>query len=59
MAQYRIYILMQKDCYPRFMRSSAYRNLVNQLTVKNAKAKSKKAITTRPPIEDEEPKWKM
>ncbi len=58
MAQYRIYILMEKDCYPRFLRSAAYRNLVNQLTLKSAKAKSKKAIAARPPIEDEELKWK-
>ncbi|KTF85116.1 hypothetical protein cypCar_00029263 [Cyprinus carpio] len=56
MAQYRIYILMEKDCYPRFLRSAAYRNLVNQLTVKSAKARSKKAIVARPPIEIEEPK---
>ncbi|KAK3557576.1 hypothetical protein QTP70_030506, partial [Hemibagrus guttatus] len=42
-AQYRIYILMEKDCYPRFLRSSAYRDLVSQLTKKNAKAATKKA----------------
>uniref|UniRef100_A0A671RY38 Regulator of G-protein signaling 5-like n=1 Tax=Sinocyclocheilus anshuiensis TaxID=1608454 RepID=A0A671RY38_9TELE len=56
MAQYRIYILMEKDCYPRFLRSTAYRNLLNQLTVKRAKARSKKAIAARPPCEEEEPK---
>ncbi|XP_076134745.1 regulator of G-protein signaling 16 [Alosa pseudoharengus] len=33
MAQYRIYILMEKDCYPRFLRSSVYRDLVNQPTL--------------------------
>lgn len=42
-AQYRIYILMEKDCYPRFLRSSAYRDLLSQLTKKNAKAATKKA----------------
>lgn len=58
MAQYRIYILMEKDCYPRFLRSAAYRNLVNQLTLKSARqeARSKKAIAARPPLEDEKPK---
>ncbi|KAI4883358.1 hypothetical protein NFI96_011206 [Prochilodus magdalenae] len=43
LAQYRIYILMEKDCYPRFLRSSAYRDLVSQLTKKNTKAATKKA----------------
>ncbi|XP_026789276.1 regulator of G-protein signaling 16 isoform X1 [Pangasianodon hypophthalmus] len=42
-AQHRIYILMEKDCYPRFLRSSAYRDLVSQLTKKNTKAATKKA----------------
>ncbi|XP_026070503.1 regulator of G-protein signaling 5-like [Carassius auratus] len=56
MAQYRIYILMEKDCYPRFLRSNEYRNLVNQLTMKSAKARSKKAIAARPPCEEDEPK---
>uniref|UniRef100_A0A8B9L5T5 Regulator of G protein signaling 16 n=2 Tax=Astyanax mexicanus TaxID=7994 RepID=A0A8B9L5T5_ASTMX len=42
-AQYRIYILMEKDCYPRFLRSSAYRDLLSQLAKKNAKAATKKA----------------
>ncbi|XP_056605832.1 regulator of G-protein signaling 16 [Triplophysa dalaica] len=46
MAQYRIYILMEKDCYPRFLRSASYRNLVNQLMAKSAKARSKTAPTT-------------
>ena len=27
-AQHRIYMLMAKDCYPRFLRSAAYRDLV-------------------------------
>lgn len=53
MAQYRIYILMEKDCYPRFLRSAAYRNLVNQLAAK----RSKKAPTTRTPCEEDKPKW--
>ncbi|XDV35699.1 hypothetical protein PO909_005594 [Leuciscus waleckii] len=56
MAQYRIYILMEKDCYPRFLRSATYRNLVNQLKMKSAKAKTKKAIAIRPAHEEEEPK---
>ncbi|XP_066520713.1 regulator of G-protein signaling 16 [Hoplias malabaricus] len=43
LARYRIYILMEKDCYPRFLRSSAYRDLVSQLAKKNAKAATKKA----------------
>uniref|UniRef100_A0A3B4DT36 RGS domain-containing protein n=1 Tax=Pygocentrus nattereri TaxID=42514 RepID=A0A3B4DT36_PYGNA len=43
LAQYRIYILMEKDCYPRFLRSSAYRDLVSHLTKKNTKAATKKA----------------
>ncbi|CAG5863187.1 regulator of G-protein signaling 16 [Menidia menidia] len=29
-AQYKIYMLMAKDCYPRFLRSPAYRDLVCQ-----------------------------
>lgn len=47
-AQYRIYILMEKDCYPRFLRSSTYRDLVSQLTKKNAKAATKKAWAAFP-----------
>ncbi|XP_034737341.1 regulator of G-protein signaling 5-like [Etheostoma cragini] len=31
-AQYKIYMLMAKDCYPRFLRSPAYRDLVCQAT---------------------------
>lgn len=57
MAQYRIYILMEKDCYPRFLRSASYRNLVNQLMAKSAKARSKKAPTTWTPCEEDKPKW--
>ncbi|XP_039983714.1 regulator of G-protein signaling 16 [Xiphias gladius] len=30
MAQHKIYMLMAKDCYPRFLRSPAYRDLVCQ-----------------------------
>lgn len=30
LAQHRIYMLMAKDCYPRFLRSPAYRDLVCQ-----------------------------
>nr|XP_046248801.1 regulator of G-protein signaling 5-like [Scatophagus argus] len=30
LAQHRIYMLMAKDCYPRFLRSAAYRDLVCQ-----------------------------
>ncbi|XP_051997515.1 regulator of G-protein signaling 5-like [Xyrauchen texanus] len=56
MAQHRIYILMEKDCYPRFLRSAAYRNLVNQIMVKSTKAKTKKALVNRLPHEEEEPK---
>ncbi|XP_028856519.1 regulator of G-protein signaling 16 [Denticeps clupeoides] len=33
MAQHRIYILMEKDCYPRFLRSAAYRDLISHLTI--------------------------
>ncbi|XP_054646047.1 regulator of G-protein signaling 5-like [Dunckerocampus dactyliophorus] len=29
-AQHKIYMLMAKDCYPRFLRSPAYRDLVSQ-----------------------------
>ncbi|XP_022062753.1 regulator of G-protein signaling 16 [Acanthochromis polyacanthus] len=30
LAQHKIYMLMAKDCYPRFLRSQAYRDLVCQ-----------------------------
>ncbi|XP_026199898.1 regulator of G-protein signaling 5-like isoform X1 [Anabas testudineus] len=30
LAQHKIYMLMAKDCYPRFLRSPAYRDLVSQ-----------------------------
>lgn len=29
-AQHKIYMLMAKDCYPRFLRSPAYRDLLGQ-----------------------------
>ncbi|XP_076870893.1 regulator of G-protein signaling 16 [Brachyhypopomus gauderio] len=38
LAQYRIYILMEKDCYPRFLRSTTYRDLLSQLTKESCKA---------------------
>ncbi|KAK1795733.1 hypothetical protein P4O66_001217 [Electrophorus voltai] len=38
LAQYRIYILMEKDCYPRFLRSTTYRDLLSQLTKMSSKA---------------------
>ncbi|XP_067086389.1 regulator of G-protein signaling 16-like isoform X3 [Osmerus mordax] len=31
LAQHKIYTLMEKDCYPRFLRSPAYRDLASQL----------------------------
>ncbi|XP_012689603.1 regulator of G-protein signaling 16 [Clupea harengus] len=31
-AQHLIYILMEKDCYPRYLRSAGYRDLISQLT---------------------------
>ncbi|XP_035645803.1 regulator of G-protein signaling 16 [Oncorhynchus keta] len=34
MAQHRIYLLMAKDCYPRFLRSPAYKDLISQLCAK-------------------------
>lgn len=37
LAQHKIYMLMAKDCYPRFLRSPAYRDLVCQATT-SAKA---------------------
>uniref|UniRef100_A0A8C7X777 Regulator of G protein signaling 16 n=1 Tax=Oryzias sinensis TaxID=183150 RepID=A0A8C7X777_9TELE len=39
LAQHRIYMLMAKDCYPRFLRSPAYRDLVCQAkpTTKSSK----------------------
>ncbi|CAL1593079.1 unnamed protein product [Knipowitschia caucasica] len=30
LAQHKIYLLMAKDCYPRFLRSQAYRDLLHQ-----------------------------
>ncbi|XP_063056249.1 regulator of G-protein signaling 16 [Engraulis encrasicolus] len=40
LAQRRVYILMEKDCYPRFLRSPGYRDLVSQLTPANHKPRS-------------------
>uniref|UniRef100_A0A667ZNI1 Regulator of G protein signaling 16 n=1 Tax=Myripristis murdjan TaxID=586833 RepID=A0A667ZNI1_9TELE len=37
LAQHRIYMLMAKDCYPRFLRSPAYRDLVCQASAKSTK----------------------
>ncbi|XP_046871244.1 regulator of G-protein signaling 5-like [Hypomesus transpacificus] len=31
LAQHKIYTLMEKDCYPRFLRSAAYRDMASQL----------------------------
>ncbi|KAL2089762.1 hypothetical protein ACEWY4_014450 [Coilia grayii] len=42
LAQHRIYILMEKDCYPRFLRSTRYRDLVSQLTLAQQKSKCQK-----------------
>ncbi|KAL1022621.1 hypothetical protein UPYG_G00030010 [Umbra pygmaea] len=42
MAQHRIYLLMAKDCYPRFLRSPAYKDLTSQVRAKCAST-SKKA----------------
>ncbi|KAM4628975.1 regulator of G-protein signaling 16 [Polymixia lowei] len=36
-AQHKIYMLMAKDCYPRFLRSPAYRELVCQASMKSTK----------------------
>ncbi|XP_069573473.1 regulator of G-protein signaling 16 [Brachyistius frenatus] len=44
MAQHKIYMLMAKDCYPRFLRSPAYRDLVCQ-----AKPSAK---ATKPPQQE-------
>lgn len=35
MAQHKIYMLMAKDCYPRFLRSPAYRDLACQAKPSN------------------------
>ncbi|KAM6962805.1 regulator of G-protein signaling 16 [Aplochiton taeniatus] len=37
LAQYRIYMLMTKDCYPRFLRSPAYRELTSQPSTRGSK----------------------
>ncbi|XP_054459008.1 regulator of G-protein signaling 16 [Anoplopoma fimbria] len=37
-AQHKIYMLMAKDCYPRFLRSPTYRDLVCQATSSASKA---------------------
>ncbi|KAJ7986451.1 hypothetical protein DPEC_G00340020 [Dallia pectoralis] len=34
MAQHRIYLLMAKDCYPRFLRSPAYKDMLSQRRAK-------------------------
>ncbi|KAM3618932.1 uncharacterized protein V6R79_000551 [Siganus canaliculatus] len=39
MAQHKIYMLMAKDCYPRFLRSAAYRDLVCQAKPSSKPAK--------------------
>ncbi|XP_051233471.1 regulator of G-protein signaling 5-like isoform X2 [Dicentrarchus labrax] len=44
LAQHKIYMLMAKDCYPRFLRSPAYRDLVCQ-----AKPSAK---ATKPPRQE-------
>lgn len=45
LAQHKIYMLMAKDCYPRFLRSPAYRDLVCQAkpSAKATKQQEKKA----------------
>ncbi|XP_036375754.1 regulator of G-protein signaling 5-like [Megalops cyprinoides] len=37
LAQHKIYTLMEKDSYPRFLRSAAYQDLISQLTNKTNK----------------------
>ncbi|XP_056132644.1 regulator of G-protein signaling 16 [Lampris incognitus] len=37
LAQHKIYMLMAKDCYPRFLRSPAYRELAFQASNKSTK----------------------
>lgn len=49
MAQHKIYMLMAKDCYPRFLRSPAYRDLVYQ-------AKPSATATKQP--QQEKKAWK-
>uniref|UniRef100_A0A3P8UTV0 Regulator of G protein signaling 16 n=1 Tax=Cynoglossus semilaevis TaxID=244447 RepID=A0A3P8UTV0_CYNSE len=41
-AQHRIYMLMAKDCYPRFLRSAAYRDLLCQAKPRNKAEKQEK-----------------
>lgn len=36
-AQRTVYILMERDSYPRFLKSKTYLNLLNQLQINNAK----------------------
>nr|XP_061831550.1 regulator of G-protein signaling 5-like [Nerophis lumbriciformis] len=38
-AQHKIYMLMAKDCYPRFLRSPAYGDLVSQATKQHRSGK--------------------
>ncbi|XP_071369046.1 regulator of G-protein signaling 16 [Centroberyx affinis] len=42
-AQHKIYMLMAKDCYPRFLRSPAYRDLVRHAGAKQPRQEEKKA----------------
>lgn len=44
-AQHKIYLLMAKDCYPRFLRSPTYRDLLRQATPP-ANGKTPNAKTT-------------
>ncbi|XP_034035318.1 regulator of G-protein signaling 16-like isoform X2 [Thalassophryne amazonica] len=41
LAQHKIYMLMAKDCYPRFLRSPAYRDLVCQASAKATRQEKK------------------
>ncbi|KAK7888983.1 hypothetical protein WMY93_024543 [Mugilogobius chulae] len=36
-AQHKIYLLMAKDCYPRFLRSPAFKDLLHQANVAQSK----------------------
>ncbi|KAF7647216.1 hypothetical protein LDENG_00175840 [Lucifuga dentata] len=41
LAQHKIYMLMAKDCYPRFLRSPVYRELICQAETKTSKQEKK------------------
>lgn len=41
LAQHKIYLLMAKDCYPRFLRSAAYRDLICHADTKTTKQEKK------------------